>query len=221
MLKRSKKILALLVCILMIAMLPCTAYAGYGNVGYHCYKKNPSSGMVIIGDSNCCQMWGYQNSSASYCSTWGGHYGYGSGIGLQINSNSYVAQMKVLIRDTLKRKGRCTVYVCGTSNDDDNSYSAYNCMSLIRNLNSYFSKNKVNGKRPVFYAVSAVGDRGYHMNAYNNALRKYVSNYKSSYVKYTSIENCLTGSNGGFLDDDTHYNNATLKKILTRFKKLA
>ena len=45
--------------------------------------------------------------------------------------------------------------------------------------------------------------------------------YKSSYVKYISIENCLTGSNGGFLDDDTHYNNATLKKILTRFKKMA
>lgn len=56
------------------------------------------------------------------------------------------------------------------------------------------------------------------MNAYNNALRKYVSNYKSSCAKYTSIENCLTGNNGGFLDDDTHYNNATLKKI---FKKMA
>lgn len=59
------------------------------------------------------------------------------------------------------------------------------------------------------------------MNAYNNALRKYVSNYKSSCVKYTSIENCLTVSNGGFLDDDTHYNNATLKKILAKFKKMA
>lgn len=57
-----------------------------------------------------------------------------------------------------------------------------------------------------------------NMNAYKNALRKYVSNYKSSCVKYTSIENCLTGNNGEFLDDDTHYNNATLKKIL---KKMA
>lgn len=54
------------------------------------------------------------------------------------------------------------------------------------------------------------------MNAYKNALRKYVSNYKSSCVKYTSIENCLTGNNGEFLDDDTHYNNATLKKILKK-----
>lgn len=32
-------------------------------------------------------------------------------------------------------------------------------------------------------------------------------------MKYISIENCLTGSNGGFLDDDAHYNNATLKKM--------
>ena len=56
------------------------------------------------------------------------------------------------------------------------------------------------------------------MNAYKNALRKYVSNYKSSCVKYTSIGNCLTGNNGESLDDDTHYNNASLMKIL---KKMA
>lgn len=79
----------------------------------------------------------------------------------------------------------------------------------------------VNGKRPVFYAVGPNGDRGENMNAYNTALRRYVLNYKSSYVKYTHVADCLAGSRGGFLSDDTHYNNATLKKIITKFKRLA
>ena len=79
----------------------------------------------------------------------------------------------------------------------------------------------VNGKRPVFYAVGPNGDRGENMNAYNTALRRYVLNYKSSYVKYTHVADCLAGSRGGFLSDDTYYNNATLKKIITKFKRLA
>ena len=37
-------------------------------------------------------------------------------------------------------------------------------------------------------------------------------------MKYISIENCLTGSNGGFLGDDAHYNNATLKKLKKKIK---
>lgn len=223
--KRSKKIKSVFVFLLALAlaMFPCVAYAAesFGTVGYHCYKNNLSSGIVIIGDSNTCQLWGYQHSSASYCSTWGGHYGYGAGMGLQINSSSYVAQMKTLIRNTLKKKGKCTVFVCGTNNDDNDSYAASNCMSLVKTLNSYFSKNKVNGKRSVFYAVGPNGDRGENMNAYNTALRRYVSSYRSSYVKYTHVADCLAGSRGGFLSDDTHYNNATLKKIITKFERLA
>lgn len=101
-------------------------------------------------------------------------------MGLQINSSSYVAQMKTLIRNTLKKKGKCTVFVCGTNNDDNDSYAAYNCMSLVKTLN-----------------------------------------YKSSYIKYTHVADCLAGSRGGFLSDDSHYNNATLKKIITKFKKLS
>ena len=57
------------------------------------------------------------------------------------------------------------------------------------------------------------------MNAYNTALRRYVLNYKSSYVKYTHVVDCLAGSRGGFLSDDNYYNNATPKKIITKFKR--
>ena len=88
--------------ILVLMMFPFPTYAAsYGHVGYHCYKSNPSSGIVIIGDSNTCQLWNYQHVSASYCSTWGGHYGYGAKKGVQIDSPAYVEQMKKLITATV------------------------------------------------------------------------------------------------------------------------
>lgn len=209
--------------ILVLMMFPFPTYAAsYGHVGYHCYKSNPSSGIVIIGDSNTCQLWNYQHASASYCSTWGGHYGYGAKKGVQIDSPAYVEQMKKLITATIKKTGKCTVFLCGTNNDDNDAVSARNCMALFSKLNKYFFNNRVNGKRPVFYVVGPNGDKGDNMNVYNAELKRQVKSYKgSAYIKYTHIADCLTGSNGGYLSDNTHYNNATLKKILVKYKKLA
>lgn len=220
--KTKIMVFGLIAAMIVSMLLPySTQAASYGQAGYHCYKSNPASGIVIIGDSNTCQLWNYQNSSASYCSTWGGHYAYGAEKGVQIDSPAYVEQMKSIIKATLKKKGKCTVFVCGTNNDDNDAASAKNCMLLLSSLNKYFANNKVNGKRPVFYAVGPNGDRGDNMNVYNAALKRHVTNYKSGCVKYTQLSDCLAGSRGGYLTDDTHYNNATLKNILAKFKKLA
>ena len=57
---------------------------------------------------------------------------------------------------------------------------------------------------------SRLGNSG--IKKYNSYLKSMVG--KSSKIKdFIDISDCLSGSNSGFIPDNIHYNNATLKKI--------
>ena len=189
----------------------------YGRNGDYCNEKNTKSGSLIIGDSRVCQLYNYNNSSASYNATWGGHYGYG-GETYQIDTVNKRAKMRSYAKLTIKKTGNVNIFIFATVNDYNggNDYSAplNNVVNLAKN--AYTWTYKYNGKtvHPKVYIISLVGSKGVNVDAFNNALQKAAK--KSSKFDYIGI-NDLVGSDG-YLSDNLHYTDETCRKILERME---
>lgn len=187
-------------------------------------KGSYKSKMLVIGDSRTYEMWDLFDKSkdktnrASYCSTWGGHY---VKMWPSIIYDEYKDQMKSHIQYQIKNNGKCTVFVVGTVNDDPNTKNAKNCVALAKELNSWAKaqyKAKKLKARPVFYVMGTCGTRNNKngWDGYNTALKAAVKDYNSNYVKYGTTKDCVKG-----FDDNYHYNDATYKAIMKKFKKIA
>lgn len=199
--------------------LPEEAHAAvaYGRVGHHCTKSNPTSGRLIVGDSRTCQLWNYKNSGASFVSVWGGHFGYGGSNG-QIDTAAQRKHMKAYVEKTIAKKGYCNVYVFATVNDY-NGGSAYkgaagNVLSLAKTIAGYTGTYKGKKAKCKVTVVGLVGSKGKNVSTYNSYLKKSLP----SHIGWLSIGGCLGGSNKGYMSDNVHYNNTTLKNIWAKLK---
>ena len=187
----------------------------YGRVGDYCDEKNIKSGNLIIGDSRTCQLYNFNNSYASFNSTWGGHYGYG-GETYQIDTQAKRTKMKYYAQNTIKKVGFVNIYIFSTVNDYNGGGNYQGALNNHLNLakTAYTWKQKYKGKtvRPKVYVVSLVGSKGVNVDDYNNVLKAQAS--KTKKFDYINITDVVT--NDGYLSDNLHYTNETCSKILSR-----
>lgn len=189
--------------------------ASYGINNYHCVMSNPKSGKLIIGDSRTCQMWNYKSKGASFVSVWGGHYGYGGTL-MQIDNASQRNTMKLYAQDTIKKCGKCHIYIFATVNDYNGAGSYTSAVANVINLADtaygWTAKYQKKTVHPIVHVVQLVGSKGKNVSGYNTLLKSKVASSKKI-KNCISISGCLAGSNGGYASDGIHYNNATLKNI--------
>lgn len=217
---KIKKIFLSCLAVLLVAVMAAPSSiqadaASYGMNGYHCTKSNPKSGRLIIGDSRTCQMWNYKNAGASFVSVWGGHYGYG-GSAMQIDYASQRATMKTYAQNTIKKCGKCDIYIFATVNDYNGagSYTSAvsNVISLAETAYGWTAKYQKKTVHPTVHIVQLVGSKGRNVNGYNTLLKSRAASSKKI-KNCISISGCLACSNGGYASDGVHYNNTTLKNI--------
>jgi hypothetical protein len=221
--KQKRRLIALILVAVLIMLSTTTVNAAtkkekavsYGSNGYHCNKENTASGNLLVGDSRTCQLWYYNNSGASFVSVWGGHYGYGGSTG-QIDTKTQRTDMKQYAKDTIKELGYCNIYIFATVNDynggDQYKSAANNVYNLAQTAYGWTQKYNKKTVHPTVYVVSLVGGKGKDVSKYNTYLSGKIA--KSKKISgFIDISDCLTGSNSGYLSDNLHYSDTTLKNI--------
>jgi len=208
----------LLVAVMAVSPSLQADASSYGTNGYHCTKSNPKSGRLIIGDSRTCQMWKYKNKGASFVSVWGGHYGYGGSL-MQIDYAPQRITMKTYAQNTIKKCGKCHIYIFATVNDYNGAGSYTSAVSSVISLAEaaygWTAKYQKKTVHPVVHVVQLVGSKGKNVSGYNALLKSKVASSRKI-KNCISINGCLAGSNGGYASDGVHYNNTTLKNIWNR-----
>ena len=217
---RVKKTILSCLAVLFVAVMAVSPVlqadaASYGTNGYHCTASAPKSGKLFIGDSRTCQLWNYKHKGASFVSVWGGHYGYG-GSTMQIDYASQRTTMKTYAQNTIKKCGKCHIYIFATVNDYNGagSYTSpvSNVVSLAETAYGWTAKYQGKTVHPVVHVIQLVGSKGKNVSAYNALLKSKAASSKKI-KNCISISGCLAGSNGGYASDGVHYNDTTLKNI--------
>lgn len=229
--KWLKRILSLVLCVTLIGVFQsvCIISASAEQItqlGQHCEKESKDSGMLIVGDSRCCQIFNLDNNCSSFCAIWGGHYNWTPNESYWIDSEAMRKNMKKYVSNTIGAKGYCNIFIFATVNDwgaAANSLDstmepmADNVISLAETASEW--SGDYNGKKisPTVYVVELIGSKGKDVSKYNKYLKGKVK--ESSKIKESvSIEDCLKGDNGGFLSDDLHYTNDTISAITKKLQ---
>ena len=212
--KRLKRIITL--AVMACLMISSTAFAVPRHVNVNNAKK---SAILIIGDSRVVQMSQYCKG-ASFNATWGGHYKdqqeWDDDCGLGIGSKKKIKEMKEIVKDSLKKHGKCYVVLSSTDNDatkKGSKASGKESAEGMKEVRDALAKVKVNGKTATFYFASSIGDKGEtkQVDALNKQIKKKfgTSNWidvgtESQWKKY-------------YGDDDAHF---TKKGVQKHFNKI-
>lgn len=201
----------------MVTAVETQAQIRYGNNGYHCLNDNTdSSSILVIGDSRCCQMYNYDNESASYVSVWGGHYGYG-GSNMQIDHSSASKYAKEYIEKTLVAHGECDVFIFATVNDynggnfdKEKNPAGNHIINYAKELSKIEVKRGSTYVKPDVRIVSLVGGFGKDVESFNDELWGLCA--ETDDIGFLSI-NETVGEKEDYLGDNLHYSENAILKI--------
>ena len=111
--------ISVFLCLLLMPFGCLVAFAeeDVGTNGAECFFEHADSGIVICGDSRCCQIHNYKHDYefASFGCVWGGNY-YTTNATNVIASPAHVKSVQEYIKHTVEKKGSCTVFCFATIN---------------------------------------------------------------------------------------------------------
>lgn len=229
MLKFKRAICCIVVVVVLFSLFssPLGVYAKtYGRNGDQCYDENADTGLLIVGDSRCCQLFNYDNEGASFAAVWGGHYNFSGSF--WIDSPMMRGHMEDSVKNSISKTGNCTTFVFATVNDwgatsnHDVSSVPASVNNLISAAEAIYDMTGESGgktKHPTVYVVSMVAQKGVESKPYNDVLEKKIKG-NSKIKGYVDISSCLSGDNFGFLSDGLHYNDDTLSSIWKKVKEV-
>ena len=165
------------------------------------YEKG--SDILIIGDSRVLQMYN-RNKKASYVCVHGGHYGYGDGMGMQIDGQNNMSAIKQIIKLIKEDGGKPKVFLCPGLNDytGGSNYSG----ELSKFMTTYKALDSIQGVK--VYATSMIGEKNSGSVAlFNDALKKQVSHYVN-----------VTPSKMQWDSDGVHWSDSDINSIYNTIK---
>lgn len=195
-----------------------------------------SSGLIVVGDSRCCQLGSYQRNTGrndfAVFATWGGHYI--PGIRPQILTDSVLAEIETCFRAQIESCGSCVIWFFATVNDynyTDSSNSAGISAAILAAERLVGMKYEYNGEtcHPRVIVVGFDGcraegmmngipqeDFNRYIADYNEKLRAAVkrSGLLAPDARYFTTVPEIVGGKAGFVEDGLHYDDATLEAII-------
>lgn len=225
-----------LLCLVFICVFACliptvslTAFAesDVTTNGAECFFEHADSGIVICGDSRCCQIHNYKQDYgfASFGCVWGGNY-YTTDATNVIASPAHVKAVQGYIKNTVAKKGSCVVFCFATINGwgAKGNRDVKNIDGSIQLLTDFAEQLKADKTK--IYLVSLVGQLDLDTNTisdvseYNKKLKEKASSF-DGYVDIVDLIKPDSYLKYGSTVDNLHYGDEALKSIRDKISEVA
>ena len=192
-----------------------------GSAGY-------DSGVIVIGDSRCCQLSVYQQRAGADAfavfAVWGGHY---TGREPFIPTESFYDDVEACFREQIRARGSSRLFFFATVNDYDpegpnseNISAAASCAERLASM-SFEYEGVLYSPELFVIGIEGCGSDGVRyglepaffnrgIDEYNAALETALAGTCSHYTTVPEI----TSGKTGFIDDGLHYSDDTLAVLI-------
>ena len=224
----KKKIRLLFGLAALLCLSLCTTVFANSN-GEHVNKDNSSKSYVLcIGDSRTlglaeCDKQNFAGKNEpvfSYHATVGAHYvnnkcwvtGKWKNTPMVINASKYEKQQTAIVKNILKKHGKCIVVICGTDNDGGLKGWASKSADGMVDLYKAIRKVSVNGKKATVYFTNAVPalDEDKDVKDLNKAITKAAGKHG---IKVIDLKASSKTWKKYYSGDDDHFKKSGSKKL--------